>query len=174
ELERAAVFLEESIRPWLPTVATKVNPAKQLAYELLGKSVVIYSSPLFAPAAYKWKLGINENAKQLAWVGQLPEFSHNEFTGWSQQPVDKPYAVVDIRSSLDHPRIQKRFELSERFLSGKRPAPLKVEPQGTTLLEQLLWTMAFGDFVSIYLALLGGIDPVPLELVNTFKKQMED
>jgi glucose/mannose-6-phosphate isomerase len=172
ELMRAADFIDEAARAWLPTVPTAHNPAKQLAQELLGKSVVVYGGPNQYPAAYKWKISINENAKQVAWAGQLPEFNHNEFLGWSLQPIEKPYAVIDLRSDLEHPRVQKRFEVSARMLSGKRPDPLVVEAQGDSVLEHLLWTIAFGDFVSIYLGLLNGINPAPVDLVEAFKKEL--
>lgn len=172
-LTDSAGFLRQSSAAWLPTVPTKQNLAKQLALECIGKSVVVYSGPLLAAAAYKWKIAFNENAKQVAWAGQYPEFNHNEFTGWTQQPVKKPYAVIDLLSNLEHPRIQKRFALSERLLSGKRPHPLKVEAQGSTALEQLLWTLNLGDFVTIYTGLLNGLNPMPVELVEKFKKLME-
>lgn len=169
QLESRINFLRTSTAIWRPEIATKDNPAKHLAQELMGRSVVIYSGPKLAPAAYRWKISINENAKQVAWVGQIPEFSHNEFSGWSRQPVEKPYAVIDLRSSFEHPQVQKRFALSERMLSGMRPAPLVVHPEGETLLEQLLWLVAFGDFVGIYLGLLNGVNPTPLELVDKLK-----
>src|SRR5690606_20658369 len=117
-LEETADWLKEEAQKLLPTVATSKNPAKKLALELVGGSVVIYSGPLLAPAAYKWKININENAKTVAWYNTLPEFNHNEFLGWTSHPVDKPYKVVDLRSSLDHEKVQKRFEVTERLLSG--------------------------------------------------------
>ncbi|OGL40454.1 hypothetical protein A3J32_01600 [Candidatus Saccharibacteria bacterium RIFCSPLOWO2_02_FULL_46_7] len=92
--------------------------------------------------------------------------------GWSSHPIQKPYAVVDLRSNLEHPRVQKRFEVTENLLSGRRPAPNIVQIEGETLLEQLLWTIAFGDFVSIYLALLNNINPAPVELVEKFKLEL--
>jgi glucose/mannose-6-phosphate isomerase len=173
-LHAAADFVEQSLASWLPTVPTANNPAKQLAQELLGQSVVVYAGPKMYPAAYKMKISTNENAKQVAWVGQLPEFSHNEFLGWSVAPPQKPYVVVDLRSNLEHPRIQKRFEVTARMLSGMRPEPHVVQAQGETVLQQLLWLVAFGDFVTIYLGLLNGLDPAPVELVEKFKKALEE
>ena len=117
---------------------------------------------------------MNENAKNTAWVYPYPEFNHNEFIGWSSHPVEKPFAVVEIRSTLEHPRIQKRFVVSERLLSGKRPAPLVVVPQGETLLQQLAWGITMGDFVSIYLALLNGVNPTPVDLVEKFKLALDE
>ncbi|MDB5169949.1 MAG: bifunctional phosphoglucose/phosphomannose isomerase [Candidatus Saccharibacteria bacterium] len=174
ELEGAADFLQQAVQPWLPTVPGKDNRAKQIALDVIGKSVVVYGGQKLWPAAYKWKISFNENAKQVAWWGQYPEFNHNEFLGWSEQPVDKPYAVIDLRSNLEHPRVQKRFEVSERLLSGKRPAPIVVQAEGKTPLEQLLWTVAFGDFVSLYTALANGLNPAPVDLIEKFKKSLDD
>lgn len=173
-LEKSASFLEQSTKTWSPIIPTDKNLAKQLAQESIGNSVVVYSGPKLWPAAYKWKIGFNENAKQVAWANQYPEFNHNEFMGWTQQPDQKPYVVFDIRSGLEHPRIQKRFEVSERLLSGKRPAPIVVNAEGTSILEQLLWTCALGDFVSVYTAILAGVDPGPVELVNNLKKKLDE
>lgn len=172
QLTAAAEFVKTAIEGWRTEVPTANNQAKQIAQELLGKSVVVYSGPKLFPAACKWKINCNENAKTIAWTNQLPEFNHNEFTGWSKQPVDKPYAVVELRSNLEHPRVQRRFEETGRLLSGMRPAPLVVDVQGSTLLEQLLWSAALGEFVSIYLALLAGTDPTPLPLVDKLKQAL--
>ena len=174
ELEGQEGFLKQSVAGWLPTIPADQNLAKKIARELMGKSVVIYSGPGLFPAAYKWKISVNENAKQIAWTGQLPEADHNEILGWTQQPGQKPYAVVDIRSSLDHSRIQKRFEITERLLSGRRPAPIVIKPEGQTLLQQLLWTIALGDFVSLYLALLNGLNPTPVELIEKLKTALKE
>lgn len=173
QLATKADFLQQAINAWIPVIPTAKNFAKQIALEVIGKSVVVYSGPKLWPAAYKWKISFNENAKHVAWANQYPEFNHNEFIGWTKQPVDKPYAVIDLRSSLEHPRIQKRFEVSEQLLSGLRPHPIVVEAQGQDLLEQLLWTIALGDFVSVYTALLSNINPTPVDLIEKFKKALD-
>lgn len=172
ELTAAAAVLDDAVRAWLPTVPVAENPAKQLALETLGTSVVIYGGPNLTPAAYKWKISFNENAKQLAWAGVYPEFNHNEFLGWTKQPVDKPYRVIDLRSQLEHPRVQKRFEVSDRLLSGMRPAAEVVAVQGETVLQHLLWAIAYGDFVTLYAGIANGLDPAPVVLIEKFKKEL--
>lgn len=173
ELAEAGKWLKDQLADWRPEVPTAQNPAKQLAQELMGKSVVVYSGPKLFPAANKFKICCNENAKTVAWVNQYPEFNHNEFIGWTSHPVDKPYAVVEIRSNLEHERVQKRFVVSERLLSGKRPAPEVVVPLGDTVLKQLLWTSNFGDYTTLYLALLNGLNPTPVELVERLKHDLD-
>lgn len=166
--------LERLKSSWVPDRPTSQNSAKQLALELMGKSVVVYSGPLLYPAAYKWKIGINQNAKQLAWSGQLPEYSHNEMTGWTRQPIEKPYAIIELMSSFEHPRITKRFEVGDRLTSGMRPEAIKVLAEGDTIITQLLYAFILGEMTSLYLALLNGVDPTPLKLVDKFKEAMGD
>ena len=172
QMEKTAAFLAEAVKTWLPIVPTVQNPAKRIALDIIGKSVVIYGGPKMWPAAYKWKISFNENAKHVAWWNQYSEFNHNEFIGWTKQPVDKPYVVVDLRSPLENERIQKRFVLSERLLSGMRPSPIVVTPEGGTVLDQLLWSVALGDFVSLYVALLNGLNPSPVDLVEKLKVEL--
>lgn len=175
QLEGAADFVKSAIAGWQADVPTAQNLAKQLALECVGKSVVIYSGPLLAPAAHKWKIGFNENAKNIAWEYAFPEFNHNEFTGWTSHPTDKPYQVFYLLSGFDNDRVKKRFELTERLLSGRWPAPQHVDVQGETELEQLLWAITLGDFVSVYTALLNGTSPIDMgsdDIIERFKKEL--
>ncbi len=169
DLERAADFLDKAAKELAPDVPTEHNPAKQLAEKCAGKSVVIYAGHKLAPAAYKWKIGFNENAKQIAWCGQLPEADHNEIVGWLRHPEHKPYVVIDLHSSFEHPRIRARFRVGEELLAGTKPASFLVEAVGANALEHVLWTSLFGDYVTVYTALLSGEDPAPIDIIEDFK-----
>lgn len=171
ELHQAAQYLKQAVADWRADVLTKDNQAKQLAEHLMGKTPIIYGAKLYS-AAYKWKINFNENAKNTAWCNAYPEFDHNEFLGWSSHPVEKPFGVVDLISSFDHPQIQRRFTISDRLLSGHRPKATTIKAQGETVLEQLLWTVALGDMTSIYLALLNGLNPTPVDLIEKLKSQL--
>ena len=172
ELHSAANWLKDQNSQWLPEIKTSDNSAKQLAERLVGKNVIIYSGPLLYPAANKWKICVNENAKNTAWVNQYPELNHNEFIGWSSHPIEKPFAVVEIQSELEHPRVQQRFALTDKLLSGNRPHAIVVKPEGDTVLKQILWAFNLGDYVSLYLAVLNNVDPTPVDLVEKFKKEL--
>lgn len=172
QLEQLVGPLEQAVRQWTPDIPGAHNPAKKLAFDMAGKTAIIYGGPLMYPAAYKWKIGVNENAKNTAWAGALPEFNHNEFLGWSSHPVEKPFAVVDLLSSFEHPRVQKRFEVSDRMLSGMRPKSHNLHAKGGSVLEHLLYLVLFGDFTTTYLGILNGVNPTPVELVEKFKKEL--
>ena len=171
-IERSSKNLPTHIEGWLPQVPTSRNLAKQIVLDVVGKSPVVYSSTKLFPGAYKWKISFNENAKNIAWCNQFPEFNHNEFLGWSSHPIQKPYAPVFLVSDFDHPRIKKRFSLTSKLLSGKMPTPIVVNVLGETPIERLFFTVALGDFVSLYLALLNNIDPTPVELIEKLKNEL--
>lgn len=172
ELESVIEPLETACQQWAPEVLLKDNYAKQLAEQMEGKTAIIYGGALTYPAAYKWKINVNENAKNTAWCNQLPEFNHNEFLGWSSHPVEKPFAVLDLISSFEHPRTLKRFEVTDRLLSGKRPKAISIEAAGNSVLEQMLYLVLLGDFATAYLGILNNVDPSPVDLVEKFKKEL--
>lgn len=174
QLEAAAEFLEQAVMVWRPDVATSNNPAKELAEELAGKSPVVYGGPRMSAVAYKWKISFNETSKNLAFYNQLPEFNHNEFMGWTSHPTEKPFQPIELMSSFEHEQIKRRFAISNRLLSGRMPHPFEVEAEGNSLIEQILWTVSFGDFVSIYLALLNNVDPTPVGMIEKLKSELKD
>lgn len=172
EIADTADWLGEQTRLWASNVSTDKNYAKQLALMAAGKTAVMYGGELTAPVAYKWKISWNENAKNVAFWNEFPEFNHNEFIGWTSHPIDKPFAIFDLVSRFENPRILKRFEISDRLLSGKKPKAVVVMLQGDTLLAELLWGSILADFVSIYLAILNGVDPTPVVLIEKLKAEL--
>lgn len=172
ELAEAAQWLAQESDAWTKETPTTHNYAKQLALMAVGKTPVFYGGSLTAPLAYKWKISWNENAKNVAFWSQYPEVNHNEFIGWTSHPIEKPFAVFDLVSDLEHPRILKRFELSDRLLSGMRPKSQVVSLAGDTLMKQLLWGCILADFVSIYVAILNNVDPTQVDLIEKFKREL--
>jgi glucose/mannose-6-phosphate isomerase len=173
ELEAAADWVEGQLGPWIAATPTPENAAKQLAEALVGHPIVVYGGPVLALPAMKWKIDANENAKNLAFYNYLPEFNHNEFLGWSH-PDKSNLRVVELQSSLDHPQIQKRFSVTNRLLAGTMPDPIVVSAQGKNKLEQMLWTILLGDYAMAYLAFLNHVDPTPVPLIETLKRELAE
>ena len=173
EISSKSDWLKSESADWAGEVPTAENYAKQLAEKAVGKTAVFYGGTLTAPVAYKWKISWNENAKNVAFWNEIPEFNHNEFLGWTSHPVEKPYAVFDIISSFEHPRILKRFDVSDRLLSGLRPKSTVINLKGNSPIEQLLWGSVLADFVSIYVAVLNGVNPTPVDLIEKLKHDLE-
>jgi len=173
EIKALADWLGQEALQFVPGVRTDKNLAKQLALLSVGKTPVFYAGNLMAPVAYKWKISWNENAKNVAFWNQYPEFNHNEFMGWASHPVEKPFAVFDLKSRFEHPCILKRFEISDRLLSGKRPKAIEVTMKGDSVLAHMLWGNVLADFTSIYVAILNGVDPTPVPLIEKLKGELK-
>jgi len=172
EIADKADWLKSEGDNWAGEVPTENNYAKQLALQSVGKSAVFFSGALAYPAAYKFKTCFNETAKNLAFLCEFPEFNHNEILGWTSHPIEKPFAIFDIVSNLEHPQILKRFEISDRLLSGHRPKSIVINLAGNTAIEQLLWGSILADYVSIYVAILNGADPMSVELISKLKQEL--
>lgn len=172
ELSETGSWLEQESKQWVKDVPSENNLAKQLAEWCAGKTPVSYAGTHIKSLAYKWKISFNENSKNVAFHNEYPEFNHNEFIGWSSHPVEKPYAIILLRSSFEHPRIEKRFDLSEKLLSGKRPAGKSIFLKGESRLQQMLWGAVLADFVSTYLGILNGVDPMKVALVEKLKTEL--
>ncbi|MBS1888438.1 MAG: bifunctional phosphoglucose/phosphomannose isomerase [Actinobacteria bacterium] len=164
EIDAAAAFLAErsdSMR----------RQAREIA-ALVGDAVpVVYGSDLTAPVARRWKTQVNENAKSPAWWGELPEADHNELLGWSA-PGGERAAAIFLEDRDQHPRVARRFELTAAAVEPAATAVARVETAGETRLERMLWAVMLGDLVSLELAALRGIDPLPVEGIERFKEAM--
>jgi len=152
----------------------QANPAKQLAESLHGKIIAVYgSNSIMDSAAYRWRSQIAENAKNLAFHHVLPEMNHNELVGWRYpQEVLKKVGVVLLRDREDHHQVQKRFDLTSEVISNFAGALHEVRSEGKSRLARILSIVYLGDFVSLYLAYLNQVDPMPVEVIDSFKSKL--
>lgn len=149
----------------------KGNTAMEIAEKVAGKVGVIYAGSALGAAAYKWKIDINENGKQLCFYNTYPELNHNEFQGWIF-PEKKPVVAVQLESSFENKQMQKRMDVTKQILSNHGFKPIVVNAQGDTKLAHLLSTILLGDYVSAYIGIINGINPTPVELVEDLKKKL--
>jgi glucose/mannose-6-phosphate isomerase len=67
-----------------------------------------------------------------------------------------------------------RFQITQEILSQRRVSCEVVEARGLSRLAQMLSAIHFGDYVSFYLAMLYGIDPTSLEVVDYLKQRLAE
>jgi glucose/mannose-6-phosphate isomerase len=150
------------------------NEAKGLASWLFGHVPVIYGSvPVTSVVANRWCGQLAENSKVVAHRNELPEMNHNEIVGWSgSRPVGGDARVVFLRDQDDHPRVARRAEITREAIAGGGTEVRDVVSRGETKLARLISLVQLGDFVSFYLAMLGGIDPTPVAPIDRLKKEL--
>jgi len=158
EIDAAAAFLAEQS-------AELQALASELATRIDGTVPVIVGSDLTAPVARRWKTQINENPKLHAFFSELPEANHNEICGWSGDA----FSAVLLEDSDQHPRERGRFELTGEAIAGTGAEAIRIETRGETRVARLLWGTMLGDLVSLALAEARGVDPLPVEAIDSFK-----
>lgn len=173
DLDEAIAALEDLQRELRPETPIVHNPAKRLAGQLLGRLPVIYGAGFLAPVARRWKGQFNENAKQWAVWEEMPELNHNAVVGYGlPEEVRERTYVVMLRSRLDHPRVQARWEVTRELLLREGLAPDEIWGQGKSHLAQMLTLIHFGDYVSLYLAMLNGVDPTLVPPIDYLKERL--
>lgn len=175
EIDVAAEHLEHLVEEWGPE-GDEDGEAKRLARALLGTVPVIAgASGLTAPVAYRWKTQLNENAKIPAFAHELPELDHNELVGWTGAAELGRFAAVFLDDADVHPRVKARIELTRDLIAPSAAGGTWVaQSRGRTTIERILSLVLLGDLVSLYLAVLRGVDPGPVELIEALKDRLVD
>ncbi len=170
EVDVAANRVSQLVEQWGPD-APEDSLAKTLARGLHGTVPQITGAGLTAPIAYRWKCQINENAKWPAFNSELPEMDHNEICGWDgARELSTPrFSAVFLDDSDLHPRVRQRIELTRGLIASRGTPTFRVEPIGETRLERLVSQVLLGDLVSLYMAVLRGVDPEPVAVIESLK-----
>jgi glucose/mannose-6-phosphate isomerase len=152
------------------TVAAAQSRASELAGAIGDAIPVINGSDLTAPVAYRWKTQINENAKTPAFSSVLPEADHNEIEGWSGS--DGRFAAIFLEDRDQHPRERRRIELTAKAVEPYASTVVRIETEGETRTERVLHAVMLGDLLAIELANTRGVDPLAVDVLEGFKKEM--
>lgn len=125
-------------------------------------------------AALRWKSQVNENAKRLAFASTHPELCHNEVCGWTEasKPMAELMSLVMLRHDSEHPQVGRRFEITAEMVRPFVADVIEVRAEGEGDLAQLLDLAYFGDWVSLWLAAQAGVDPGPIDVLMSMKKQL--
>lgn len=174
DTEATFALLDKCVEMWGVNVPFEKNLAKQLAAELHGHVGVLYGlGPYQAIVANRWKGQINENAKNLAFPNGFPELNHNEILGWvkaNEQGVAQWIGIV-LEDGTESAKMKARAKVTQDLI-GDKARFFHVQAQGETLLQRMLSLTFFGDFLSLYLAALNGIDPENIDAINVLKSEL--
>jgi glucose/mannose-6-phosphate isomerase len=173
DVTEAIVLLEQARDAFGPGVPTERNPAKTLAHLLEGKAAIIYGAGILESVARCWKGQLNGYAKAAAFADSLPEGNHTTIMGYEapESVVDR-LCVVQLRSSFDSPGVRRHWDALQEWCDAHAIATTVVEGQGQSRLGQMLWTMAFGDWIAYYRALLNGVDPSAEAAIQFVKQRL--
>lgn len=173
ELADAVAEMERQQAALFASVPFAENPAKRLAGQMMGRAMTIFGSGLLAPVARRWKSQINELAKAVASFEVLPEADHNTLAGclYPEEELSRP-RLLFLRSPSDHPRNRLRSDVTQQAFTSAGFDTGAVDAAGATRLANLWTCLHLGDYAACYLAIAYGVDPTPVDALQTLKAKL--
>jgi len=173
DIRETVLLLKEKSKAYA-SVDPKKNAAFKLARKLYGKIPIIYSAAdRFDIVNLRWRGQFAENAKILAFGHVVPEMNHNELVGWKVMKRQMSnMAVIFLRDEHDHPRVQRRMEITREIVGEYANEVIEVYSTGTSLLARMFSLIYLGDWTSYYLAILNGMDPTPVRVIDYLKNEL--
>jgi glucose/mannose-6-phosphate isomerase len=96
--------------------------------------------------------------------------NHNELVGWRDEY--NQLAVLYFRNKDDYPRNQVRMDINKEIISNYTSSIIEVYSKGQSLAERMLYFVHLGDWISVYLAALKGIDAVEIKVIDYLKSEL--
>lgn len=145
--------------------------AQDSAQKLHNKIPIIFSGDFLEGNAHIIRNQFNETSKSFSSFHVIPELNHHLMEGL-KNPKDKNLGVLFLDSDLYPEIIQKRIKLTKEVVSKNGVPYLGYKAIGNTKLSQSLSVLSFGGYLTLYLALLYGLDPSLIPWVDFFKENL--
>jgi glucose/mannose-6-phosphate isomerase len=184
--------LDETSAQCGPTRETYDNVAKKTALQLSGTLPMVWgTSDLAGVAALRFACQLAENAKQPAVHGALTEVHHNQIVTLAGRygagggdltedifrdplldggPIRERLRLMLLRDTQELDPVVRRCAATRLLGDQYGVAVDELTATGEHPLDRLASLIAPLDFASVYLALLEGTDPTPIDPIVTLKK----
>lgn len=158
----ATVLEDESSLKELEDLSFKLEPeeekkrGREIAEDLLGFVPVFYTSHENIAIAYNWKVKFNETTKIPAFYNVFPEANHNEMEGFgvveSTEKLSSSIATYFLMDKNDHPRIQKRMDVTSSLYEERGIKTGRFELVGNSKAEKIFKGILVADWASLELS----------------------
>ncbi len=139
--------------------------ARTIAAELIGHVPVICSDISMQSVAFRWKTQVNENSKYVAFSEKSPEFILQGMAPWVGEGQDD-YVVVML---IGHEG-GDRLEAAAEILRSRGVHVRTIRFGGDSVIEDMFRAIVLGDYISMYMAELRGIDAAEVRPVMQLKE----
>lgn len=148
--------------------------ARLIAAGLCGCLPSVYStSRLLDAVAERWRCQLNENAKVMCHTNVLPEHNHNEVVGMGKPAfLARRSVLVALLDATTHPRTRERLAHVLDITRGAFVNKVELEMRGGPDLARMFGLIMLGDLVSVELARLLRVDPMPVARIDELKRRM--
>jgi glucose/mannose-6-phosphate isomerase len=173
ELSETVEVLEKVCKDNSPEKLVNINFAKTLAQNIGETVPVVYGFGVYRSVAQRFKQQFNENSKSPAKWEYFSELNHNEIVGWEGRGELGKWFTIIIRDSNEPVEIISRIETTKQIMERSGLVLFDLDVQGKSVLAKMLSAVIIGDFTSVYLAVLHGVDPTPVRTINLLKETLE-
>lgn len=160
------------------TPETRKEMGEEIGVALEGRIPLIYAATSNEIVARIWKTFFNETAKVPAFSYPIPEFCHNELSGFDMteatEDLSSRFIAIFLTDEEDHPRNQKRMEIARDLLNERGIDTLAVPLEGATPLTKALSGISTGVYAALTLAHTYGVEDAKTPLIAEFKERMKD
>ncbi|HEX9696615.1 MAG TPA: bifunctional phosphoglucose/phosphomannose isomerase [Actinomycetota bacterium] len=170
-LEMGAAIAHRSVLAWRRDVPTDRNLAKRIAVRIGERFPIVWGTEgTQTVAAMRWKCQLAENAKLPAIMSTLPELGHNDIVGvHAGHPAIKDAILLALRVEGGHPKQEARLKAA-LDIAGRSVGLVEIVTiESFSPAERLIESLILADFVSVYSAILRGVDPGPIEAIDLLK-----
>jgi len=172
-LSEARSAVADRIETIKPQTSLEKNSAKQLAQVLVDRLPLIIGVEEDGSVLRRFKNELNENSKMPAFYYVVPEAFHDDVEGLKALKTLANVQTVFLRNenwlAAQGGAQQRLADLLEELGFSRA---VEFGGQGQGRLSQLLTSVVFADYVSVYLAALRGVDPSELNVIPGFRKVM--
>ena len=136
---------------------------------------MVYGFGFYRSVAQRFKQQFNENSKVPGKWEFFPELNHNEIVGWEgSDELGKCFSFLFIRDNAEPLEIKSRIESTKQIMNKAGLKTFDVCAQGKSALARILSAVVVGDFTSVYLAVLRGVDPTPVKTISHLKNELKE
>ena len=147
---------------------TKENPALELAKWINGIPIIYYPAGL-GSVAIRFKNSLQENSKNHVIIEDVIETCHNGIVAWERKTSIQP---ILIQGEDDNVKTKERWSILEKFFCNKNIEFKQIFSNKGNILTKIVCLIYFFDYVSIYHAILLGVDPTPVDAIKYIKRNM--
>jgi len=144
--------------------------AMDVAKKLHKTFPIIYTEAPMEGVAVRFRQQLAENGKMLSSHHVIPEMNHNELVGWKTKNED--ISVILFRSKDEYYRNTARIEKSKEIASQCTSNVNEVFAKGEGRVQQALYLIHLGDWITYDLAELKEIDSIEVDVITGLKDML--
>ena len=144
------------------------NEALNLA-QWIKEILIVYYPWGLQSAAIRFKNSMQENAKKHILFEDVIEASHNGIVSWEIPSIVQP---ILMQGKDDHNKTRERWQIIKEFFQEKEIDYKEIFSVDGSILSKLVCLIYTLDMTSIYNAVIGKIDPSPVNSIDFIKNKL--